>query len=181
MSDGGREPAKVLGMSEIVDDCRVVTVTSSKDTGRGYRRSPCVERDGEPSCPWLVDSPVGAFPAAVYRHSANTAYDASLHQFGCHNSSKDYPLTCAGFLLRGSAHNLATRFTMRNEPEDAVHDGGFELYDSYRAMAIANGVDPGDPSLAPCRDNTYDYPLPHATMHDAAATTEDTHHEQQPD
>ncbi|MFC6619509.1 DUF6283 family protein [Deinococcus radiophilus] len=32
-----------------------------------------------------------------------------------------------------------------------VHDGGHQLHDSYRAMAIANGVSPDDPVLADCR------------------------------
>ena len=29
---------------------------------------------------------------------------------------------------------------------------GLELFESYREMAIANGVDPDDPVLADCRD-----------------------------
>ena len=33
-----------------------------------------------------------------------------------------------------------------------VDDGGHELHESYRAMAIANGVSPDDPVLAQCRD-----------------------------
>lgn len=32
-----------------------------------------------------------------------------------------------------------------------VYHGGHELHASYRAMAIANGVSPSDPILAPCR------------------------------
>ena len=35
---------------------------------------------------------------------------------------------------------------------DDVSDGGHELHDNYREMAIANGVSPDDPSLAECRD-----------------------------
>lgn len=35
---------------------------------------------------------------------------------------------------------------------DDVADDGHELFENYRAMAIANGVAPDDPILAPCRD-----------------------------
>ena len=31
-------------------------------------------------------------------------------------------------------------------------DGGHELHENYRAMAIANGVAPDDPVLGACRD-----------------------------
>jgi hypothetical protein len=40
---------------------------------------------------------------------------------------------------------------MRGECLD-VEDGGHELHESYRAMAIANGVAADDPVLAACRD-----------------------------
>jgi len=36
---------------------------------------------------------------------------------------------------------------------DQVSDGGVALFDSYAEMAIANGVEPNDPVLAPCRSN----------------------------
>ena len=32
----------------------------------------------------------------------------------------------------------------------AVNDGGHELHENYRAMAVANGLDPADPALARC-------------------------------
>jgi hypothetical protein len=35
--------------------------------------------------------------------------------------------------------------------KDDVHDGGHDLHDSYRDMAVANGVDPDDPALGRCR------------------------------
>lgn len=34
-----------------------------------------------------------------------------------------------------------------------VSDDGIALYDSYREMAVANGVPPDDPIIAPCRAN----------------------------
>lgn len=111
-----------------------------------------------PQCPWRTDSPLGIFPAEAYRHSATTAYDMAQNVFACHMAGKDQPLTCAGFLLRGAMHNLAIRLASIRGRLDlrAVTDGGVELYASYRAMAIANGVEPDDPVLQPCRSNDYD-------------------------
>jgi hypothetical protein len=113
----------------------------------GYRRSPCEQ------CPWRRDQ-AGSFPAEAFRVSANTAYDLSEHTFACHMSGAEHPATCAGFLMRGADHNLAIRFkyTTGKIPFDDISDGGADLFGSYREMAVANGVDPDDPVLAPCRD-----------------------------
>lgn len=123
-------------------------VVHSVDGGDGqYRRRPCG------GCPWRVDQ-TGAFPAAAFRLSAPTAYDMSDRGFGCHESGTGRPVTCAGFLLRGADHNLAVRMRVRRGALDLdqVDAGGLELHGSYREMAVANGVDPADPVLAPCRD-----------------------------
>lgn len=111
-----------------------------------YRRTPC--RD----CPWRVDA-VGEFPAEAFRHSAETAYDMSQREFACHSSGSEKVATCAGYLLRGATHNLSTRLRLMNGRVDLsrVSDGGVELFDSYREMAVANGVDPDDPVLDRCR------------------------------
>jgi len=124
-------------------DHQVLTV----EGGNGaYRKQPC------PDCPWRKDA-VGKFPAEAFKHSANTAYDMSQHTFGCHQSGKAKPTTCAGFLLRGAEHNMLVRIgAMKGRFKDDVTDGGHELHDSYRAMAIANGVPSDDPVLLPCRD-----------------------------
>ena len=62
------------------------------------------------------------------------------------------PQTCAGFLLRNSTHNLGVRLRlMRGEGFGDVHDDGVALHENYRAMAIANGVEPDDPALRECR------------------------------
>jgi hypothetical protein len=122
---------------------QVVTV----EGGRGsYRKQPCAK------CPWRTDA-VGEFPAESFRHSAPTAYDMAEHTFACHDSGVKKPALCAGFLLRGSQHNLSVRLKMiKGQAFEDVHDGGHELHANYRAMAEANGVDPADPVLAPCRD-----------------------------
>ncbi|MFT0546999.1 DUF6283 family protein [Allopusillimonas ginsengisoli] len=121
---------------------QVVTVEGG--TG-AYRREPC------PDCPWRVDA-TGAFPAEAFKHSASTAYDMAQHTFACHQSGAKKPAICAGFLLRGADHNLTVRLKrMSGEIRDDVFDGGHELHDGYREMAIANGVHPDDPAIAPCR------------------------------
>jgi hypothetical protein len=125
-------------------DHQVVTVVSQKP--HGYRRKPCA------TCPWRLDA-VGEFPAEAFKHSANTAEDMSGHEFACHASGIEKPATCAGYLLRGSRHNMATRLKAMSGRInfDEITDGGVELFDNYRDMAEANGVSPSDPALARCR------------------------------
>jgi hypothetical protein len=50
-------------------------------------------------------------------------------------------------------HNLALRLKCSRGIVDPrlVDDGGHALHEDYRTMAIANGVEPDDPALAPCR------------------------------
>lgn len=116
--------------------------------GGGYRRKPCEE------CPWKCENAGKEFPAEAFRHSARTAYDMADATFGCHMSEGE-PITCAGFLLAHSDNNLSVRLSAANGEMDVslVHDGGNEMFANYRDMAIANGVDPDDPVLAPVRAN----------------------------
>ncbi|MBZ9751788.1 DUF6283 family protein [Deinococcus sp. HMF7604] len=109
-----------------------------------HRPSPCR------TCPWRVDA-TGEFPAEAFRHSAPTAYDMSDRVFACHVAGAARPRPCAGFLLRGADHNLAARLMHLRGDVGPLSDGGHALHDSYRAMAVANGVDPDDPVLVPCR------------------------------
>lgn len=126
----------------------VVTVRNEDPSPRfHHRREPCEQ------CPWRADLPTGVFPASAFWKSADTAYDMALNTFACHMSGLEKPATCAGFLLRGADHNIGVRFAIlhgRYDPGD-VGDGGFPLYRSYRAMAVANGMAPDDERLAPCR------------------------------
>lgn len=142
--------ARVTRVQDGGDGCRVVTWETPHEerTGKDHQETPCKR------CPWRRDAPVGAFPPDVFRSSARTAYDQATHRFGCHASQNGKPLTCAGFLLRGAAHNIAVRMDLSRHGIDysGVHSP-VELYDSYREMAIANGVDPDDPALARCRDD----------------------------
>lgn len=140
--------SKVVATRQAGPEHQVVTVVSRQKPGQAssYRRRPCAK------CPWRRDS-VGGFPAEAFRHSASTAYDMAQNTFACHDSGTKRPATCAGFLLRGSAHNLAVRLAyIQGKIGDDVDDGGHPLFEGYREMAIANGVSPDDPVLARCRD-----------------------------
>lgn len=155
MSDStrpARRKAEVIGVNQGDGEWGVLTVRGG---GKGYRTKPC-EPGGKPTCPWLREAPTGFFPPEAFQHSANTAYDRSDHVFGCHTSSPDNPLTCAGFLLRGAAHNFAVR--MHGPDPDTIHSDR-PLYESYQEMAIANGVSPDDPALALCRSNGSDHDI----------------------
>lgn len=123
-------------------DHQVVTMAGE---GGSYRRRPCSD------CPWRVDA-TGEFPAEAFRHSARTAYDLSQHVFSCHQSGAEKPAVCAGFLLRGAQHNIAVRMGhLTGRFAGDIGCAGVALHESYRAMAIANGVAPDDPRLASCR------------------------------
>lgn len=134
---------RVVSVAPVDDDHQVITVEGGSGA---YRRKPC------PGCPWKVEND-GEFPADAFRHSARTAYDMAESTFGCHESGSERPATCAGFLLRGADHNLRVRLAyIRGDIGDDVSDGGAMLHENYRSMAVANGVDPRDPVLTPCRD-----------------------------
>lgn len=122
---------------------QVVTVEGGRSS---HRCEPCE------TCPWRCDA-VGEFPAEAFKHSASTAYDMALNTFACHSSGTKKPAVCAGFILRNSVNNLGARLMeMRGDLDRAqVRDGGHALFESYRAMAVANGVSPDDPVLAECR------------------------------
>lgn len=139
---GKRKQPTVVRVRQAGKDHQVVTV----EGGRGaYRRKPCSD------CPWRIDA-VGEFPAEAFRHSAGTAYDMARETFACHQSGTRKPSICAGFLLRGATHNKSVRLGLiTGRIKNDVCDGGHELHESYRAMAVANGIDPDDPVLWPCR------------------------------
>lgn len=125
---------------------QVVTCKERGTRKGGFRKTLCK------TCPWKKEN-TGLFPSEAFRLSANTAYDMSTHVFGCHEGfeRKGVVQTCAGFLVKGSGDNLHVRLALMNGqklpdvPKDTLHE-------SYRDMAIANGVDPEDPVLKPIPD-----------------------------
>jgi hypothetical protein len=140
----------------VPDRPRITRATPADDTNQvvrveggawAFRPVPCAQ------CPWRVDRD-GSFPAEAFRISAPTAYDMAQETFGCHMAGPTTPATCAGFLLSsGAQHNLTVRLKLlrRLFGWDQVSDGGHPLHPDYRSMAEANGVDPDDPRLRPCR------------------------------
>ncbi len=134
--------AKITRVSPADDNHQVLTVEGGSGA---YRRQPCSD------CPWRKDA-VGIFPAEAFRISAPTAYDMADRTFGCHQSGSEKPAICAGFLVNGADHNMKVRFMQRLYGEGLnATDGGHDLHEDYVEMAIANGVDPDDPALKPCR------------------------------
>lgn len=137
--------ARVLETRPADDDNSVATVEGGPGV---YRKSPCSD------CPWRKDA-VGKFPAEAFRISANTgsrdASDGFHHKFGCHQSGKEKPATCAGYILNG--HDaLSWRLAMSKRSFDPgeVHSE-VEMFDNYFDMAVANGVSRDDPALDRCR------------------------------
>lgn len=118
-------------------------------------RKPCAE------CPWRQDVAPGQFTADRFRDLAGTSYDMVEKVFACHKSAEDRPTICAGFLTRGAAHNRTIRLAYAKGQLDPLdRSGGLPLYSGSRAMAIANGVDPEDIALIPCRDEAAADPIP---------------------
>lgn len=135
------------------NDYGVVRLTGEANEKRRVRKKPC------PTCPWRKDAEKGRFPADAFRSSASTAYDASLTTFSCHEAGREKIATCAGFVLANSAHNMALRIDHikgRYDPGKVKNPEGVELFSDYREMAIANGVNPEDPRIAPCRGDNED-------------------------
>jgi hypothetical protein len=140
-----RKPVEIINVRPADANNQVLTI---KGGSGAYRKKPCS------GCPWVKEN-TGDFPAEAFRHSAGTAYDAAFNTFGCHESGTKSPTTCAGFLLKNAYNNVGQRLK-GGVPLDVKPDGR-ELHESYRAMAVANGVDPEDPVLAPCRANDGTY------------------------
>lgn len=137
--------ARVVDVRPASETDQVLTVMGG--SRESYRREPCG------GCPWRKDQ-TGEFSAEAFVHSARTAYDMSTHTFACHESGADKPAICAGFLLRGSAHNMVVRMRLIcGEIQLDVSDSGHALHHDYVAMAVANGVKPSHPALARCRRN----------------------------
>jgi hypothetical protein len=137
-----KRKSKVTKITPVDDSNQVLSL---EGVG-GFRTRVCL------GCPWRVAND-GEFPADAFVASAVTAYDAAPNMFGCHESGKDAALTCAGFLLRNSRHNLGVRMALGSGRLNFAHvqEPGEELHESYREMAVANGVPADHPALDKCR------------------------------
>jgi hypothetical protein len=135
--------SKITRIRPAGDEHQVVSMVSHD---KRYRRKPCE------GCPWVIEN-TGDFPAEAFEHSAETSVDMSEHVFACHESGSERSSTCAGFLLRGADNNMAIRLRLSRGEIDysLIHEDERELFDNYRAMAVANGVDPNSPALKDVR------------------------------
>lgn len=140
-----RPPARVLRVRPADDQWGVVTVASTDP--RAAQPAPCA---GAEPCPWRRDAPPQQFPAQAYRDSAATSLPGATSLFGCHSSTREHPLICAGWLLRGAQHHDGIQRALADGTLTLPElPAGVDLYDSYQDMATANGVDPNDPALHP--------------------------------
>lgn len=131
---------KVTRVKYAGDDHVVVTVEGGKGD---YQKQPCKE------CPWRKAN-TGNFPPEAFRISAGTCVDMATHTFACHMKGKDRPSTCAGFILVNGHDNMSVRIARIEGKMLDVHGDLDELHESYREMAIANGVDEDDPAIEHC-------------------------------
>jgi hypothetical protein len=143
-----RKPGRVTATHPAGDGFAVLTVTRDADEFR-HCRAVCAE------CPWRKDRPAGVFPPEAFRLSAGTCEDIATTVFACHMTPSARPASCAGFLLSDdAAHNLALRLHIvagRFHPRAVKADPAVPTYSTYSDMAVANGVDPGDPALRATR------------------------------
>lgn len=144
---------KIIGTRVCSQDYGVTSIVTEGRNKHVARHKPCEQ------CPWRKDVPTGVFPEQAYRESAPTSYDMAQSTFACHMSGAENPATCAGFLLRHADNNLSVRLSLMTGRIDLtkIGDGGYPIYESYREMAIANGVDKDDPCLVPVRANGRSY------------------------
>lgn len=126
----------------------VTSIQGGRQDESAYRKRVCA------TCPWRLDAEMGRFPAQAFRESARTSYDGATSLFACHESGKEQPQTCAGFLQANGYHNFGVRIAiMRGRYDPRKQDESVPLYRGYREMAEANGVDAADPVLRNCRGN----------------------------
>jgi hypothetical protein len=137
--------SKVIGRKMAGPDHAVVTISQPPDVGNEtHMRSPCAE------CPWRRAN-AGSFLAKAFEISTVTATDASTHLFACHMAGKDEPKTCAGFLLSETAvDNLGVRLGRMMGRFEALSGDPDELFQTYKQMAVANGVAPNAVCLRGC-------------------------------
>ncbi|HXE51207.1 MAG TPA: DUF6283 family protein [Ramlibacter sp.] len=100
-------------------------------------------------CPWRRDVPTGNFPPERYAALANSCRQGypPAPMFACHKTPEGKEQACVGYLLRNGTNNIAVRIAAA---EGRVKLRALQvrgpLYDGFRAMAVANGYDPGDDS-----------------------------------
>lgn len=145
----------IKGTKIASDEYGVTSIETSGGRKHVARKTPCEQ------CPWREDVPTGVFPAeCIPAQRTHRLRCRHVHVRLPHGGRAASGHMCAGFLLRHGAHNLSVRIALSGEriDLDKISDGGFPIYETYRDMAVANGVDPDDLVLKPVRGN--DEPAP---------------------
>lgn len=104
----------------------------------GFRmRTTCDE------CPWRTDVAVGRFPPERFIKLRNTVKQGLNPLFACHKTLEGGDEACVGYLLVDGENNFTVRLAASRGDikRDDLHAAG-PLYESFEAMAIANGVKP---------------------------------------
>lgn len=114
------------------------TCDRKRQEGFGVTRT-CAE------CPWRKDVPVGRFPPERFEALRSTVGDEDEFRpiFACHKSPDASPQACAGYLLVEGDSNLNVRIgASRAGLQRGEVTAAGPLYDSFEAMAEANGCEP---------------------------------------
>mgnify|MGYP001332511143 FL=1 len=94
-------------------------------------------------CPYRKDVPVGRFPPERFLALAVTVKQGFGPIFACHKTTEGKDNACAGYLLTEGTENFNVRIAVIRGAVDLKKvKSEYPLYESYAAMAIANGVDP---------------------------------------
>lgn len=96
-------------------------------------------------CPWRTDVATGRFPPERYESLASTSRQGLGPIFACHKTTEgDGEHACVGWLLVDGPENLSVRIaSMSGEVDLAALRSRGPLFDSFGAMAEANGVSAG--------------------------------------
>lgn len=120
------------------------------------RKRPCEQ------CPWRKDGMRGQFPADRYEILRGTVDGDDHHApiFGCHKSSDENTMPCAGWLASVGNQNIRVRMAvaMGEIPVELLKPGEDwpPLFESYDEMEAAQGGEEGSWSACfteGCRDH----------------------------
>ena len=96
-------------------------------------------------CPWRTDVPVGRFPPERFVALARTVRQQFGPVFACHKTEEGADTVCVGYLLRDGERSLTVRLAhAHGRFSFGTLKATGPLYESFAAMARANGVDAPD-------------------------------------
>lgn len=101
-----------------------------------FRRSEtCTE------CPWRRDVAVGHFPPERYVSLRRTCEQGFNNVFACHQTAEGHETVCVGYLMVDGLNNFRVRLAViQGQYDPKMLKATGPLYESFREMAVANGV-----------------------------------------